>query len=87
MAEQRSTEWRRDGSGNFWRVWRGRMLFLFLRNDRWHWSVADSRQTRLSEESFATRGEAEAALRDALAGGPGEEPSGAEGRSGELALR
>ena len=83
MADQRSTDWRRDGSGNSWRVWRGRMLILFLAHDgRWHWSVSDARRTALSEESFATEREAEAGLRE----GPGG-PSGAEGRSGEVALR
>src|SRR5262245_51862535 len=87
MAHHRVTDWRRDGSGNRWRVWKGRMLFLFPSGDgRWRWSVSDARRTTLSEENFATEGEAEAALREALHEGPGEGPSGAEGHSGEVAL-
>jgi hypothetical protein len=76
MADGWTTDWRRDGSGNTWRVWRGRMLFLFLGSDgRWRWSVADSRHVRISDESFPTEGEAEAALGEALdeAGGWGAE--------------
>ena len=70
MADQRITDWRRDGSGNFWRVWKGRVLFLFLANGgRWHRSASDARRTAPSEENFATEGEAEAALREALRAG------------------
>jgi hypothetical protein len=62
------------------------MLILHLSGEgRWHWCVSDARRTRLSEGNFATEGEAEAALRSALREGPGERPSGAEGRSGEVA--
>jgi hypothetical protein len=84
MADGWTTEWRRDGSGGRWRVWKGRMAFLFLAGDgRWHWSIADSRHVRLSEENFATEGEARAALGEAL----GEGPGAWEGWDSDFALR
>lgn len=60
--------WNRNGKGNLWRKWRGRLLTIYQRGPLWYWSVREHRTVNYGNRAHTSEEQAMNELRAVLIG-------------------